>query len=289
MNSQALINFTHEHVDGALPANGEDIINNLLDARKRASELLKSISESYHELNNLLTEYNPALKSEQPVSLAYTVNENLCSVGADIAPPVDKCESLLDAHFWTVARSSTSMEAMMNTKAQEKLAEITSVYKPHPECPAFDQETVFGTMSHYLGNRWLMFVEGALELFKDLDKGFKTNDGIRIGSKIIIPSVFSGPYTHSYSNGPARLTDLQRIFMVLDGKDPTKERSFARHVEKHLSEYRETKETDYFKIKACRNGNVHINLLRSDLVSKFNGLLSQYHAGLLGHRSGVRN
>lgn len=103
----------------------------------------------------------------------------------------------------------------------------------------------------------------------------KTNTEFDLGKKVILSYMverrYSGGRFYINYHRAKWLTALDNVFSLLDGKGPVKEHYGPLYgaIEGAADG---TGATDYFKFKACQNGNLHLEFLRPDLVAKLNAL-----------------
>jgi hypothetical protein len=122
-----------------------------------------------------------------------------------------------------------------------------------------------------------------VNVFKTLLGKYKTHDAFKIGKKVILDRVLNSHGGWSfYSSGRERIADLDRIFHILDGKEPKDHRGDASSMVYTASSTKQREiETDYFRFKLFQNGNVHVVFKRLDLVEKANKLIAQHFGEVL--------
>lgn len=275
--------FTHQESFEHLMT-GDDILEEALDKRQEARELTTKILKDMQKLNTLLRRPCP-IQGTTEVMLAEDIVRSTGGLCTDFEQYETEINQKHDTKFWRSIIDSSSITAVMHNDLKE---EFSDTIQDDP--PAFDREHVYGTLSYYMNNRFMVFVEGALNLFKMLDKNFKSNDGIRIRERIIFDRAL-GMYGWShYGRGHSQAEDLERIFYVLDGIDPTQ------RLRKEWATYRieqmerpSEKQFEYFKVKAFKNGNIHLWLTRPDLVDKLNEMIAGHFGASLGTRTSVKN
>ena len=154
------------------------------------------------------------------------------------------------------------------------------------EVPDITFETVTATFNRLRQDADLIFKRGLATAFSKLDRRFKSHDGFKIGSRIILTHVFDDWGSWNY-HGRARdtIVDVERVFAILDNHNPTPgslisaiERSRGSGLNPRQSDC----EASYFRIKGFMNGNAHIWFMRDDLVQKANKLLADYYGAALG-------
>lgn len=198
----------------------------------------------------------------------------------------------LDRDIWNHLIQATDMERLMDHKAREQFRQ--QLLKEPPEASA---DNAYATILQLLGSSQEIFRRGVAEAFAGLDRRFKTHDGFSIGSKIILEHAFAqfGGWNY-HSRKDEILRDIERAFHVLDNK-PVPERGGgivgAADMARREADRRggmlcrqsfET-ETDYFRLRAFKNGNAHLFLKRDDLVRKVNRIIAEVNGVVLGDAS----
>lgn len=154
------------------------------------------------------------------------------------------------------------------------------------EHPPFDSDSVFTALSEGFKNRWVTFAGSVIETFNSLDRSLVTNDGIRLGSKVILTNVFlPGSWsTNSNSGSVSVLTDIFRIFAVLDAKDSTNIHHCEDLIRSSASDEDGWVSLEYFKVKKFNKGSVHIIFNNKDHIAKLNRIICEYYQLTLGCR-----
>lgn len=104
---------------------------------------------------------------------------------------------------------------------------------------------------------------------------FKSNSPYRVGGRVVLAGVVDvsfGFWSLHYRYEP-ELKALERVFMMLDGAGTTTPETgspFVNGIKSLKGNRGGTFSTDYFRVKAWKNGNVHIYFLRKDLLALFN-------------------
>lgn len=248
-------------------------------------------------------------------------------------PNVSECLStairLLDIRVWSALIEHTGLEALMDKKAKDELrkqlefvpertpADRWAIIPPQElskGLPPVTVENVLGTLQGFAEDHETIFKRGIANAFSELDPRFKSHDGFKVGSRMIITGAFNSWGSWCYHrNGRDVLIDIERAFLVLDGKPPTSEaraRKAAMEAaaageqavpsyvgivaqvtaERHstprrssLTGFQSEHEGDYFKVRVFKNGNAHLWFTRDDLVEKVNLLLADYYGAGLGY------
>lgn len=145
--------------------------------------------------------------------------------------------------------------------------------------PVITEENVMGFARSQLAQARDMLQEAVLEVFEWLrPRGWtgagklKTNGGVEVGQKAILPSVVSidwGRWRVSY-HYRQHLIALENVFNGLAGNgEICKANQSLLHTAIEASTTGEG-ETDMFAFRACRNGNLHLSFKRPDLLTRFN-------------------
>ena len=80
--------------------------------------------------------------------------------------------------------------------------------------------------------------------------------------------------SHGYASD--KLNDLDRVFITLDGK-PFRPRSLESAMAVAF-EQMEVFENEFYRAKAFRNGNLHLEFKRLDLLEKVNEQIAEFYA-----------
>ena len=192
---------------------------------------------------------------------------------------IDMYRKQLDARVWMHVLALSGMSDLMDRTAKEQLYRDLA-----GDVPEFSEESARQVFEGLLGDAQLIFQRGLARTFIDLDRRFKSHDGFKIGSRVILTHVFNdwGHFNHGHVRDT--LADVERVFAILDGKTPDPG-ALARAIEsdrKHGWNPRQSlTETPYFRVRCFQNGNAHLWFLRDDLVEKANQVLADYYGAVL--------
>ena len=190
---------------------------------------------------------------------------------------------LVDIGVWSRIIEMTELEAVMDKEEKDRLRSDL-----HDDPPEVTVDNVRATLERFVADADTIWKRGIANCFSKLDRRFRSHDGWKIGSRIILDRAFGdwGSWNF-YRNHQDTLIDVERAFRMLDGERGLTARygsvvqaiDFARRGthEPHQSEL----ETPYFKIRIYKNGNCHIWFRRDDLVDKVNLLLADYYGEVL--------
>lgn len=196
---------------------------------------------------------------------------------------VGKMTVRLDRDIWGGLITGTPIGSLMD--AEERKAFQQSLDKDPPPATA---ENVRATMERLLGESDMIFRRGLVNAFKKLDRDYASNDGFKIGDRIVLTygarwcKIMN--YFTLHSSREAELHDIDRVMHVLDGK-PAPEYSQGLGGALHTLTYsrgegKTTCETEYWRCRLFKNGNIHLWPLRADLLAKANKIIAE-HFGMV--------
>jgi hypothetical protein len=208
---------------------------------------------------------------------------------------------LLDADIWAYIIERTELETLMDKKAKDDLrkqmeyvpqrtrnGEVINGDEIAKGLPPVTVETVEATLRHFAGEADSIWRRGIATAFSNLDKRFKSHDGFKIGSRMILTYCFSEWGGLAYG-GHHRdtLLDIERAFLVLDGKPPRAAYGgicglVEANKQRPSSDCPAEWEGDYFRLVGYMNGNGHLWFTRKDLVQKVNQILAEHYGEVIG-------
>lgn len=198
----------------------------------------------------------------------------------DRAASVETFRRQLDAQIWMHLMDLSGMRDMMDATASREFdndlrGDVT---------PA-TTENLRATFQTLMGQADVIFARGLATAFSNLDRRFKSHDGFKIGSRIIITRAFSD-FSGAFSPSGYRretIIDVERVMAKLDGKLPQGS-AFIEAIDRDRPGYgpRQSEHvSDYFKVRGFQNGNAHLWFTRDDLVDKANKILADYYGEVL--------
>lgn len=240
----------------------------------------KSLQELVDRRNQAIDEFKSALlcldRSESTLNI---IGSHIFPWGAKPEMSIDRFTKEIDRRLWKHAFDKTGLMQYMDRKAKQ---EFDSQLDKNP--PEFTIENCRENLLTAASNADEFFVRGLVEFFLRLSKSHKTNtnEPFKVSKKAIINyavSTFFGMTVNSgtYSSGSATVNDLDRVFKTLDGK-----KHIPRELENAVNAaWKESNifEDEYYKIKGFKNGNMHIEFKREDLLEKANKLIHDYYNG----------
>lgn len=192
----------------------------------------------------------------------------------------------IDRGVWGHVVKATNLDKLMDKAEREAFARQCEENPP----PA-TAENVLATMERLLGDADLIFKRGIANAFSKLDRRFRSHDGFKIGSRMVLSRAFNdfGSWNH-YANHADTLIDVERVFHILDHK-PQPDRmggivgkidEAKRNASRGLKLQQFEVEDDYYRVVVYGNGNAHLWFKRKDLVQKVNLILADYYGAAVG-------
>lgn len=214
---------------------------------------------------------------------------------------------LTDIKVWAHLIQHTELEQLMDKQAKDELrkqmayipervdpdtGELINREEIEKGLPDISVETIEATLLGFASNASDIFRRGIANAFAQLDRKFRSHDGFKIGSRIILDRAFDDYGSWNYYRAQRdTLTDIERIFLVLDGKSPKanyggivgiieadRKAAGAGFMTKAQTE----SVGDYFKVRVFKNGNAHLWFTRDDLVEKVNQELAAFYGEVIG-------
>lgn len=209
---------------------------------------------------------------------------------------------LIDVTVWTRVIDVAGIEQLMDVEAKKKLrdqmryvpertdrnGQIINQDEIDRMLPPVSVDNIVATLESFQRDAEMIFRRGIVNVFTSLDRRFRSHDGFKVGSRLIINHLVSGDgHFSAYGYRTDTLLDIERTFLIIDGK--TARASYAGIVGKietdrrgmwrpHQSEHH----GDYFKVRIFKNGNAHLWFTRDDLVEKVNKILADHYGEVLG-------
>ncbi|BDA57853.1 YdiA-1 [Klebsiella quasipneumoniae] len=189
----------------------------------------------------------------------------------------------IDRGIWRDLMQRSGMLALMDAQVRDEW--YNSLEKD--DIPAISEENILNTFEQLHLNKGEVFERGVINVFKGLSWNFKTNSPCRFGGKIIVTGLVKYDrwgFGLNWGWQRDRLTDLERMLMLLDGKAiPDNRADVTRRLSDHIHENRHSTryEDEMSVIKYFQKGTVHITFRRSELVDKLNDIIAKHYPGAL--------
>ena len=195
------------------------------------------------------------------------------------ATPRMNCEDAVrqvDARLWRAVFDRTGLTQLMDDEAVRSfLSDLDH------NAPAFTADNIRCTVLSMFQAAEEMFGRGAYNVFRQLDRHYRTNDGqaFEVGRKSVLRRVFESDW-----NGGLRVrydarhwvNDVDRVFTTLDGRQFTPhslEAALNAALAKGASR---VFENEFIRVRGFGNGNGHLWLKRDDLRERLNRVIAAY-------------
>lgn len=207
---------------------------------------------------------------------------------------------LTDINAWSWIIQRTELEKLMDTAAKEELrqqmryvpertdrdGQIINQEEMAKGLPDLTVENIMATLERFRAESGMIFQRGIANVFSKLDRRFRSHDGFKIGSRIILTYVFDKWGSLRWDGPRDTLIDIERVFSILDGHPEASFHSGIEALRQSRGGLRgpaqSDVDTEYFKIRGFKNGNAHLWFQRDDLVVKVNKLLAEYYGEVIG-------
>lgn len=187
----------------------------------------------------------------------------------------DDCIERMARDAWRCIVERLELRRVMSIEAWAKLEHSLAKEK----LPPITEANVHAFAEQYAASIPDMFAEAVREVFEWLtpQRGdYKTNDKATVGPRVVRTGVVERAWTgKGYRVNHYRqqsLTALERVFQGLDGNGMAS-KGYYSALETAINESTDGRaETDYFEVRAHKNGNLHIRFKRLDLLAKLNAM-----------------
>lgn len=294
-------------------------IEHIVGCRDKALELYELAYRALEEADAAMKAAHDMARQAAPMEInSYTYDRipEISQFEKAIALPdrerfLRTARKLTDVRCWGHIVKMTDLERLMDVEAKEKLrkqmdyvpdrvdrdGELITEEEAERGMPPLTVDNVYATLEQFRGNLGMIFRRGIANAFSKLDRRFKSHDGFKIGSRMIMTRLFNDNGRMNWGRDREVLTDVERVFYILDHMDDDDdaennsselERSFASTL--HMLEreragwspQQSVHENAYFKVRCFMNGNAHLWFTRKDLVEKVNKLLAEYYGEVIG-------
>jgi len=241
-------------------------LNDLLDAREAALRLHKDA----RQLNDQARETLAA------------VGSYLMPHGGEFRDSLEKSLHELDRSMWRRAFDLTGFKQLMDAEA---VADFERSLSPKP--PEFTDANIRATFIDLHMRAGEMFRRGIVNVFRYLSDDYKTNSAepFRIGRKVVMGLIIGPSFRRGLQvriGSGDRLNDIDRVIQTLDNKQfKPRQLEYAMNA---AFEKGEVYECDYYRAKGFKNGNLHLEFKRADLLDLLNEQIAlHYGENVLAH------
>lgn len=218
--------------------------------------------------------------NEQARETLDAVGTYLMPRGAQFHESEERAIAELDCSLWRRAFDLTGFKQLMDAEA---VADFDRSLTPKP--PEFSNANIRATFIDLHGKAGAMFRRGIVNVFRYLSDDYKTNSNepFRIGRKVVMTWMVGPSFKRGlqirYGMPSDKMNDIDRIIKTLDGKQ-FKPRDLEYAINTAL-EKREVFEDDYYRVKGFKNGNMHIEFKREDLLDGLNDQIAEHYGNAL--------
>ncbi|MEO1830007.1 MAG: DUF4942 domain-containing protein [Pseudomonas sp.] len=197
-----------------------------------------------------------------------------------IAEDEERVRRDMDERMWRRAFDLTGFKQLMDAQA---VSEFEKSLNPSP--PEFTEANIRSTFIKLRGESADMFRRGVVNVFRGLSDDYKTNSSepFRIGRKVVMGYMVEHSFTRGlcirYGNAADKINDIDRVFQTLDNKQ-FKAHELVSALNVAFKE-RAVYECDLYRAKAFKNGNIHLEFKRPDLLDKLNEQIADHYANTL--------
>lgn len=176
---------------------------------------------------------------------------------------------------WQVIINRMGIKQLLSVERRNKLDRQLQTGEGLPEISG---SAIIEMLEATAGNLPNYMEEAVLEVFDYLrprNSAYKTNSEFEIGKRVVLTWIveagWCGRAFRVLYNRDCYLNAIDNVFHLLDGKGVVK--SHYGPLYQAIEESKDgTGQTDYFKFRACKNGNLHLEFLRLDLLARFNAI-----------------
>lgn len=235
-------------------------LTDLLQARNDALRLIADACRITDMAKQLLEQYGPYLMPR----------------GAQAPESQERVRSELDCSMWRRALDLTGFKQLMDAQAVAEFEKSLG-----SGAPEFTEANIRATFIDLRINAESMFRRGVFNVFRYLSDDYRTNavEPFRIGRKVVMSYMIRHSYRRGLAinhSGADKLNDLDRVFQVLDNK-PFQPRALESAMNA-VFEDGPLFESDYYRARAFKNGNLHLEFKRLDLLDKVNEQIADFYA-----------
>jgi hypothetical protein len=208
---------------------------------------------------------------------------------------------LIDVNAWAYIIQRTDLERLMDKEAKDKLrsqmryvpdrvgrdGELITEEEAGRGLPELTVENVQATLQQFMLDADMIFRRGIANVFSSLDRRFRSHDGFKIGSRMIVDYVCDREHGKLRWGGKQdQLLDIERVFYVLEGMALPSYGTIVNLIDRDRQNTWSPKQSEiesaYMKIRIFKNGNAHPWFTRPDLVEQVNKILADYYGEVIG-------
>ena len=191
-------------------------------------------------------------------------------------------EKAVDRQAWENLLKQSGVASVMDAKAFEDFRASLM----NGDMPPLNVGNVRATFAEFYANAGDMFIRGLVRCFTNLDRRFKSHDGFKIGSRVILDAVFNDFGSFRHNGKRDTLNDIERVFCRLANR-PKDDGGIVKAIEQWRGAQMRTGlvrgelDTPLFKARIFLNGNIHLWFSPLAPVAKVNDLLAEYYGATI--------
>ncbi|MGI4815548.1 MAG: DUF4942 domain-containing protein [Janthinobacterium lividum] len=219
----------------------------------------------------------------QPTDSALVERHFRYDYGKDFASEV---RVMLDRAMWRSLVVNTPLFALMDAEERRKFEE--SLESNPPEVTV---DALLMNVERLAGDADAIFRRGLVNVFRKLNRDYRSHDGFKIGDRVVLTYAVSGNklqsghwWFHTNSLCEDTMRDIDRVMHVLDSKpSPDYQQGLCAAFRASVQAGTPTVfETPYYRARWFQNGNMHLWFLRDDLVQKANRIIAAHYGMAVG-------
>ncbi|HKH27158.1 MAG TPA: DUF4942 domain-containing protein [Sphingomicrobium sp.] len=192
-------------------------------------------------------------------------------------------ERAIDTRMWRSVMQTTNLLSLMDAKERKAFEE--QVAKEPPPCTV---ENICATCGRLMSEADAIFRRGVVNAFGRLCRDYKSNDGFKIGTRIVVEYAFN---TSSYQGRTFlyglrkddEIGDIDRAVHVLDGKpyDRAVAGALIAAIQASKGGSGSACETPYWRARWFSKGTLHLYLKDKDLLARLNKIVAEHYGETL--------
>ena len=193
----------------------------------------------------------------------------------------ERVQAELDASMWRRAFDLTGFKQLMDAQAVAEFERSLT-----PAAPEFTEANIRSTFIELHSKSRDMFRRGVVNVFRYLSDDYKTNsrEPFRIGRKLVmtymVQPAFGGGLQLYYGGGARdKLNDIDRVIRTLGGMTFTA--GALPVLVNQALKLGEVHECELYLAKGFKNGNMHFEFKREDLLDLLNEQIAEHYANTL--------
>lgn len=247
------------------------IRDNLAAMISTYNQALAEVEDAYSILEQAQNKLRKAFIDGKGYSFNVIDRNNYSDVGTAAS---DKIKGQIQKSAWSHIIERMSLRRMLSIKRRDELDKQIDKGEL-PELTIENVVALFTTSAENVNTYLTEAVHEVFEFLRPHGSKHKTNTEFELGKKVVLTWMVQ----EGYGKKPFRvnyhrdkyLTALDNVFAMIDGKQPVK--TYHGELYDAICNTEDgTGKTQYFKFRCFKNGNLHLEFLRPDLVERLNAV-----------------